>query len=151
MTYLLARRLKGHLTVPDKLPDSPAPVTVTNPEPIAVSVEHISESDATAKRLSAAALAQVDANVLTTHGQRRINLIWEVTQALVALLVTFTTLFVSARIVLYGIEHPEAAPTSYLTAAFLLLSNAFFLVIGFYFGRTNHQRTGGVGPSEQGR
>lgn len=97
-----------------------------------------------------AARGRADEGDRVTHGQRRINLIWEITQAFVALAVTFTTLFVSARIVLYGIEHPEQAPTSYLTAAFLLLSNAFFLVIGFYFGRTNHQRTGGVGGNDAG-
>lgn len=71
-----------------------------------------------------------------SQGQRRINLIWELTQAFVALAVTFTTLFVSAVLVIRGNAE---------SAAFLLLSNAFFLVIGFYFGRTNHSRSGGVG------
>ena len=70
------------------------------------------------------------------------NLIWEVTQSLIAASVSGVTLFVSARIVLKG-ENTEAA--------FVLMSNAFFLVIGFYFGRTNHQRTGGVGPTDVGR
>ncbi len=76
---------------------------------------------------------------LTTHGQRRINLIWEVTQAGIALAVTTATLYVSAKLALLQ-------PAQ--TAAFLLLSNAFFLVIGFYFGRTNHTRVGGVGPHD---
>jgi len=69
-------------------------------------------------------------------GQRRINLIWEVTQAVVALSVTMVTLYVSAALTLSAKGDQAAA---------LLLSNAFFLVIGFYFGRTNHQRVGGVG------
>jgi hypothetical protein len=60
-------------------------------------------------------------------GQRRVNLIWEITQALIALAVTVATF-----IMLY--VGKEAAA----------LTNAFFLVIGFYFGRTNHQRVGGV-------
>ena len=68
-------------------------------------------------------------------GQRRVNLIWEITQAIIAVAVTFTTLFSAARMALRGNTGD---------AAFLLLSNAFFLVIGFYFGRTNHQRVGGV-------
>jgi hypothetical protein len=35
----------------------------------------------------------------------------------------------------------ETVPTTTLGAG-TLLSNAFFLVIGFYFGRTNHARIG---------
>jgi hypothetical protein len=74
-----------------------------------------------------------------TAGQRKVNLIWEFTQATIAIAVTVSTLFVAARLALS--DHTA-------TAAFLLLSNAFFLVVGFYFGRTNHQRVGGV---QQGR
>lgn len=77
---------------------------------------------------------------LKTAGQRRINIIWEGTQAIIALLVTATTLYVSSSLSLRG----EG------TAAFLLISNAFFLVIGFYFGRTNHQRSGGIGGDMAG-
>lgn len=78
----------------------------------------------------------------TTVGQRRINLIWEVTQAVIAVAVTAQTLRVAAALAL-----KDAAQV----AAFLLLSNAFFLVIGFYFGRTNHTKTGGIGSNESGR
>lgn len=59
-----------------------------------------------------------------------INLIWERTQSVVALIVVlsnvayaFVTFFSPAN------GHAEA-----------LMANAFFLVIGFYFGRTNHAR-----------
>lgn len=77
-----------------------------------------------------------------TYGQRRVNLIWEVTQALVAIAVTVVTLYVSASLTLRERSDQAAA---------LLLSNAFFLVVGFYFGRTNHQRIGGVGGGDGGR
>ena len=70
-----------------------------------------------------------------TLGQRRVNIIWELTQALIAVAVTGATLYVAGNLAMR--EQGQ-------TAAFLLLSNAFFLVIGFYFGRTNHQRVGGV-------
>lgn len=70
------------------------------------------------------------ASKLRTAGQRRVNLIWESTQATIALGVTGTTLYVTANTV--------------SETAFALLSNGFFLVIGFYFGRTNHQKTGGI-------
>ena len=74
-----------------------------------------------------------------SSGQRRINAIWEITQAVIALSVTGVTLYVAARI---------AGAAGADTQSFLLLSNAFFLVIGFYFGRTNHTRMGGVGVNQ---
>jgi len=77
-----------------------------------------------------------------TEGQRKINLIWELTQAFVAVTVTLATLYTSISLALKD----KASD-----ASFLLLSNAFFLVIGFYFGRTNHQRIGGIGSNEIGR
>lgn len=63
--------------------------------------------------------------------QRNINLIWEGTQAVIAVVVTVATLYVAAQLALRD---------SGETAAFLLLSNAFFLIIGFYFSRSNHVR-----------
>jgi hypothetical protein len=67
-------------------------------------------------------------------GQRRINLIWETTQAVIAVSVSLATLVVSAVLSVRGGD----------TTAFLLMSNGFFRVIGFYFGRTNHTRVGGL-------
>lgn len=74
-------------------------------------------------------------SVKRTAGQRRINLIWEFTQAAVAIIVTAVTLYVAACLALK--DQPE-------TAAFLLLSNAFFVVISTYLTRTNHTKSGGV-------
>lgn len=74
---------------------------------------------------------------LKTAGQRRVNLLWESTQALVALAVTGATLYISAVLAL----------SDHGATAFVLLSNAFFVVIGFYFGRTNGTRTGGISGS----
>lgn len=45
-------------------------------------------------------VAVEDASVLRTAGQRKINLIWEVTQAIVAIAVTVTTLGTCAWMVL---------------------------------------------------
>jgi hypothetical protein len=77
---------------------------------------------------------------LSTHSQRRVNLIWEATQSIVAVSVTLATLVVAAVLALRQ-DHD--------VAAFVLLSNSFFLVVGFYFGRTNHTRTGGVQSQER--
>jgi hypothetical protein len=81
---------------------------------------------------------------LHTAGQRQINRIWEYTQAAIALAVSISALYVSARLTAIG-------SGTMAEGAFLLLSNAFFLVIGFYFGRTNHTRVGGIGVRDQGR
>jgi len=62
-----------------------------------------------------------------TAGQRQINLTWEFTQAAIALMVVLAT-------VISGFM-PKTENTT-------ILANAFFLVIGFYFGRTNHARKG---------
>lgn len=74
-----------------------------------------------------AAEAKVRETAKTSAGQRRVNILWEATQAAIAICVTMAFIFVSIRI----IDSPD-------------LKNAFFLIVGFYFGRTNHQRTGGV-------
>jgi len=70
---------------------------------------------------------------LKTASQRRVNIIWEVTQAVIALL--FVSAYVYAAIV--QIDSPG-------------LANATFLIVGFYFSRTNHQRVGGVGGDTAG-
>jgi hypothetical protein len=75
-------------------------------------------------------------------GQRRINFIWEVTQSAIALSVVGTGLYTAAHLCIKNADtpgHEQAAITS-----FLLISNVVFLVIGFYFGRTNHVKVGGV-------
>lgn len=69
-------------------------------------------------------------------GQRRINLIWEITQALIALSIIWTSVGAATWIVV--------ADSANRLMAFLFMSNVVSIVIGFYFGRTNHQRVGGV-------
>lgn len=70
----------------------------------------------------------------TTQGQRRINLLWEYTQSIIAIAVVGTTLVIG----ILGVLHQVETPT--------IISVAFGTVIGFYFARTNHQAIGGVGP-----
>lgn len=69
---------------------------------------------------------------LTTSGQRRVNLIWECTQAAVALTVTLAVVYSAVS----GIMSDT-------------LTNAFFLIIGFYYSRTNHAAIGGIGRKPQ--
>lgn len=65
---------------------------------------------------------------VTKAGQRRINLIWEFTQALIAVSITWACIYISIK----KIESD-------------VLTNAFFLIVSMYFVRTNHSLTGGVG------
>jgi|SRR6202021_1705048 len=72
---------------------------------------------------------------ITTAGQRKVNLIWEYTQAIIALIVAVATMAAG----LLTVFKPTAqVPT--------ILSVAFGTVVGFYFSRTNHQAIGGIGP-----
>lgn len=71
-------------------------------------------------------------------GQRTINAVWENTQRWIALAVTGTSLSVAAWLAIMG------ATESVQTAALVFVFGVANLVIGFYFGRTNHQRVGGV-------
>lgn len=80
---------------------------------------------------------------LRTLGQRRVNLLWEGMQALIAGTVVSTALYVAAKLTLVALL-PDVNERQMAMAitAFLLISNLVSLVIGFYFGRTNHARIG---------
>jgi hypothetical protein len=68
-------------------------------------------------------------------GQRQINRIWEITQALIAGGVIGSVLYASVVITLRSDMDKTA---------FIFLTNIAFTIVGFYFGRTNHQKVGGV-------
>jgi positive regulator of sigma E activity len=80
-----------------------------------------------------------------SQGQRIVNLIWETTQMRVALSVIWSALFVSVALAVFGkyLGSPDIQ-----LAAVVFMFGVANLVTGFYFGRTNHQKIGGV---EQGR
>lgn len=70
---------------------------------------------------------------MVTAGQRKVNLIWEYTQAFIAIL----TVIVSLVAALWAMSQNREV------SAFLsfIAGN----VVGFYFSRTNHQAIGGTG------
>src|ERR1700735_2123208 len=68
---------------------------------------------------------------LRTASQRRVNLIWEYTQAGIAIYIVFAAVVYEFAA---GYLKPNITPS--------VIPNAFFLVMGFYFGRTNHARIG---------
>jgi hypothetical protein len=65
---------------------------------------------------------------ITTDRQSRINLIWEITQAVIAVIVTVAMLYMGIKSIVNE-----------------TVTNAFFLIVGFYFSRTNHSAIGGIG------
>lgn len=101
------------------------------------------ESPSEVRASEAAATRTSDETSLRTSGQRRINLIWEITQAIVTVMVVGATLYIAGDLVLGGEEDDNNR-----AAAFLLLSNAFFMIVTAYYQRTNHVRTGGVGGKD---
>jgi len=79
--------------------------------------------------------------VAVSAGQRKINLIWEYTQAIIAILVVIANIAVWTSIGFRGIK--VDVPSS--------LTDALFVIIGFYYGRTNHTAVGGVGSKVPGQ
>lgn len=73
---------------------------------------------------------------ITTAGQRRINLIWEFTQAFIAIAITMAIIYNAVT----GVKSD-------------VITNAFFLIVSMYFIRTNHSLIGGTGqkPNNQQR
>lgn len=75
---------------------------------------------------------------LVTAGQRRVNLVWEYTQASIAIVVVLANMIVAVYTGLLMEDKKVEFPS--------VLSNTLFLIVGFYFSRTNHAAIGGVGP-----
>lgn len=105
--------------------------------------------------------ADTTAQALRSQGQREINLIWESTQMKIALSVVFGVMLALMTVVLTVLtilvtrwshlnETATAVLIAVLTGALSSLTSMGSLVIGFYFGRTNHEKTGGVGGETAG-
>lgn len=75
-----------------------------------------------------------DAEILAVSRHQKINMVWEYTQAYMAVLVITTVLLTSAYI---AVTTKEDAKRNVALAFMIGLAN---LVAGFYFGRTNHAR-----------
>lgn len=82
---------------------------------------------------------------LVAAGQRRINIIWEYTQSLISIAVVLANMIVAVSDGLTEAARPFP----------VILSSSLFLIVGFYFSRTNHASIGGVGekpsPNYTGR
>lgn len=108
--------------IPVSLAETPVPVKVVEKEEVE---KKLVESKSGGMALAPNTTEQED---IVTAGQRRVNLIWEFTQAIVAVSITWAIIYMSIN----RIENKE-------------LYYAFFLIVSMYFVRTNHSLTGGVG------
>lgn len=104
---------------PVTAPQATTTTTVTAPVPTTVSKS---------EELTLAPTTTVQQDIVTA-GQRFTSNVWELTQASVAVMVTLAMIY-----------------TAIMQIESLVLTSAFFLIIGTYFNRTNSHRIGGVGP-----
>ncbi len=81
---------------------------------------------------------------ITSAGQRKINLVWEYTQAIIAGLVVLANMIIG---VFDGITPQCGGLGANICHGEypVILSSSLFLIVGFYFSRTNHAAIGGVG------
>ena len=123
---------------------APVPVTIQGPVPIPVSVGPAVSTRPdilTSQGDTVAAPTTTSEQDRHSAGQRDINRIWENTQMKIALSVIWASLSVSSALAVGGslFGNPEVQ-----LAAVVFLFGVANLVTGFYFGRTNHQKVGGV-------
>lgn len=119
-------------------PGSDAPVGQPTPTPVAatgtpvnVTVMAPAAAQPTVTKGEGTTLSPTttEADDEVTRGQRRVNILWESVQAIIAISVTFAIVYLAI------VQTPAET-----------ITNAFFLIVGFYFSRTNHSAQGGVGP-----
>lgn len=72
--------------------------------------------------------------------QRRINLIWEYTQAIIALVVVLSTMVTGVYVIFVGRENVQIPN---------VIATAFGIVVGFYFSRNNHGANGSSKPPQK--
>lgn len=133
--------------VASEIPTIVAPVTVVapqeiNPAPATTTLEEDRDGVSRrwiAERSSAKTTEEEDRK---TASQREINKKWEDTQAKIATWVVGSSLIVGSILGLFG---TFLSSSEIQLAAIVFLFGVANLVTGFYFGRTNHQRSGGVG------
>lgn len=102
--------------------------------PLPVTVESVKETPAEERSIARAQIAEEEETIVRTQGQRKINLIWEITQAALTVLITAAIIWTEAN----NIDSE-------------IMKYAFVAVITTYYNRTNHTRIGGVIKDQTGR
>lgn len=84
----------------------------------------------------------------TYEGQRAINLIWENTQSRIALFVVVVGVLLNAGVVfaiIFWDRDVTVNQLALISVCLQFINLTTGIVIGFYFSRTNHTKTGGTG------
>lgn len=87
-----------------------------------------------------------------TEGQRKINLIWETTQARIALMVVAVGVIINSAVVVTIIffnREVTVTQLSLISICLQFINLTVGIVIGFYFSRTNHVAIGGIGDKPE--
>lgn len=134
--------------------DTPLSVTADKPLPVV-----IQSSSATPPRPDVIkgegdtlAPTTTEQDDIVTAGQRQINLLWEQTQSRIALMVVSAGVFLnSVLVVLIVFSNREVSITqlSLISISLQFINLTVGIIIGFYFSRTNHTKTGGTGRTPQ--
>ncbi len=117
------------------------PINVKIDEPITLKNPILSPEMRRFSAAQATASATEAETTLHTAGQRRVNMIWERTQSIIALSVVLTTcggIIALGSVRFWNINLATDAIPSFPPEWWTIVG----LVIGFYFGRTNHARMG---------
>jgi hypothetical protein len=86
-----------------------------------------------------------------TEGQRRINLLWETTQSLIAKMVVISGLVINMSLiaaVVVTVNDISVNRLAVISLCLQFINLTAGIVIGFYFSRTNHTQIGGIGPKK---
>jgi len=82
-----------------------------------------------------------------TSSARFNDSIWEFTQSFIALVVVCSVVY--ANVYLAIIPRMVSTVTEMSNSALMQLNVLGGIIVGFYFGRTNHARNGGVAPRKE--
>jgi hypothetical protein len=85
---------------------------------------------------------------LSTAGQRTINLIWETTQARIAVLSVAAGFLINIMVILIVLlvaAEITVNQIAVISVCLQFINLSVGIIIGFYFSRTNHAAIGGVG------
>lgn len=145
--------------------DPPIPVTIESPVPIPVEVVAGAAPHAPMQPGQVGGTAPSKPDVMTTSagqlvaapttteeedrvslGQRDTSKVWESTQRQIALCVIGAALIVAIVLAVFG---KQLGTNELQLASAVFLYGVANLVTGFYFGRTNHTRVGGVAQKER--
>lgn len=114
--------------------------------------EHVKQIvAATTERESLPPTTTQEENIISA-GQRTINIMWETTQARIAIFTVFSNIILNSVLSLFvifvGVD-VTANQMALITLCMQPISLTTGIVIGFYFSRTNHSTIGGVGKKPQ--